>query len=121
MSYHKTKTGVIKRNPVGRKITAKHYDRMLEVLPPLTYGLSETTDFLREKDDNQEVLLRMKRAGAVGAFMQGEGMDRHDIYIATRDRNYYKVGRTKNAWNTEMFRYNNWRDMSDEEIKRYNR
>jgi len=92
--------------PLGSPISAERYDDMLNVLPPLTMGKEETAAFLRQLDDNPELAEKVERPDVKGVFMQGEGLDKHDVYIRTADGKYYKAGKTKQVWNTEMFRYN---------------
>ena len=104
---------------LGKKISEKQYYHYLEVLPPLLMGTQDIIDFLIRMDKNPELINTIEQE-AKGAFMQGEGFDNHDIYIRTKNKEYYKLGTTKHKWNTEMFRYNNWRTMTPEEIKKYN-
>jgi hypothetical protein len=101
----------------GRKLSKERYMYYLEVLPPLTLGKNETLRFLKELDNNPEMIKKLKDADEV--YMQGEGWDKHDIYMKKGDQ-HYRVGKTKNVWNTEMFRYNDWGRMSDKELSRYN-
>lgn len=119
MVSHITKKGVVKKNPLGKKISMKQYHYAMEVLPPLTFGKEETIAFLETLDKNQPLADKLRRADIVEAFMQGEGFDRHEVYALTND-GAYRVGKTRNEWNTEMFRYNDWRTMSASEIRRYN-
>lgn len=103
----------------GRKISEKHYDYLLNVLPPLIWGISDIIAFLQKLDKNPELISKIKKAKPIDGFMQGEGIDHHDIFIQTKE-GYFKIGRTRQTWNTEMFRYNDWKTMSDAEIRRYN-
>jgi len=103
-----------------RKISAKNYNYMFEVLPPLTVGVDETINFLITLDKNPELAKKIRDVNPVHAFMQGEGYDNHNIYVETKDEKYFVLGKTKNKWNTEIFRYNDWSAMTPEELKRYN-
>ena len=110
---HITKKGIVKKNPIGVKISKKNYDYMYAVLPPLTWDLRETIDFLSIRDKNPDLVQKIRMSKAVGGFMQGEGWDKHDVYIETKDKKYYKIGKTKNVWNTELFRYGDWKTQSN--------
>ena len=118
-THHITKHGQVKKNPIGKKISEKRFDYMYEVLPPLLINLRDVVLFLKTKDNNPELIAKIKKAKPIEGFMQGEGFDRHDIYIQTK-RGFYIVGKTKKVWNTEIFRYNDWSKMTDAEIRRYN-
>ena len=105
--------------PKMKKISLKRYEYMRDVLPPLTLGVKETSSFLRKHDDIRLAKI-LEYNDVKGAFMQGEGFDRHDIYMITKKNECFKVGKTKNAYNTEIFRYNDWRKMSKKDFDRYN-
>lgn len=113
------KQEVVKPLPKMKKITEKRYDYMLGVLSPLTFGVKDTIAFLRKHDDIRLAKI-LEYNNVAGAFMQGEGMDRHDIYMKTKKNEFFIIGKTKNNYNTEIFRYNDWSKMSKKEFDRYN-
>ena len=98
------------------KITKKRYEHMLNALPPLILGKEETIKFLTKMDKNPELIKAIRKLKPYEVFMQGEGFDNHDVYVYAKS-GYYKVGKTRGVWNTEMFRYNDWQTMSKAEIK----
>ena len=102
-----------------KKITQKQYDDMLNVLPPLEFEVNNVIDFLTKMDKNPELVKKIRNLKPIDAFMQGEGFDNHTVYVQNKS-GCYIVGKTRIVWNTEMFRYNDWRTMSHAEIKRYN-
>ena len=104
----------------GRIISEKNYDFKLNVLPPLIMGKAELIRFLKKKDDNDDFVEALERPDVVGAFMQGEGIDRHDIYYRTKGDKFFRLGSTKKRYNTESFRYNDWEKMSDADWRKWN-
>jgi len=109
----------LKKKQEMKKISCKKYDYMFVVLPPLTIGVKETSAFLRKHDDS--LLAKILEYNNVdGAFMQGEGLDNHEIYMRTKKGECFIIGKTMNSYNTELFRYNDWSKMSKKEFDRYN-
>lgn len=101
-------------------ITREKYYYFLNVLPPLTMGKQETILFLEKYDKSLQKAAYIKKPAVLGAFMQGEGLDKHTIYVREKGGKYYELGQTREAWNTEMFRYYNWKELSQKEIDRLN-
>ena len=87
-----------------KKITEKRFYDMLECLPPLVMGKSRVICFLEQFDENTKMVELVKSLPFTELFIQGEGTDYHEIYGCDA-KGYYYLGKTKEEWSTEDFRY----------------